>query len=129
MKNKNRGITLISLVAAIVIALILGTVVVTNVYTGSDYKKYKLMCADIDALEEGILIYYNKYRDLPKLEQVTQNLPPDIDLDHLYYKIDVGKLSGITLNFSKNNFIVDSTTFEVYFLDGLEYNGVTYYTN
>ena len=128
MKSNKKGITLISLVAAIVIALIIGSIVVTNVYTGSDYKKYKLMCADIDALEEGLIVYYNKYREIPTLERVTQNLPPDTTSGHLYYKIDVGKLSGITLNFDKDKFIVDSTTFQVFFLEGLEYDGVTYYT-
>ena len=128
MKQNKKGITLTSLIVAIIIMLILTSVVVTNVYTGSDYKKYKTMCADIEALEGRLLIYYNKYGELPLVDEVTQDLPPDVDNTHDFYTINVSKLGEISLMYDDSDFIVDTTTFKVYFLPGIEYDGVNYYT-
>ena len=145
MFKGKKGVTLTSLVVTIVILLILTATVITNTYTGSDYKKYKLMCADVTMLEEKINIYYNKYGELPIIseggEVLTANMPQDLvgDLDtsHQFWKIDTSKLSGITLNFGDeiDVFIIDTTTHKVYHLfndgsqyKGLEYDGTIYYT-
>lgn len=77
MKN-NKGITISSLIITIIIILILTTIVVTNTYTGSDYKKYKLMCTDVELLEDKILIFYNKYGELPLIDQGGQVLITDM---------------------------------------------------
>lgn len=138
MKNKNRGITLVSLVVTIVIILILTTIIVKNTYTGSDYKKYKLMCADVKLLEDKILIYYNKYANLPLitdngqvfLEDLPEGLSSVLDTEnHEYWKIDISKLSGVTLNYgdAEDVFIIDTTTYDVYYLNGIEYDGDIYY--
>lgn len=140
MKNKNKGITLVSLVVTIVIILILSTIIIRNTYTGSDYKRYKLMCADVELLEDKILIYYNKYGNLPIITENGQVMPESMSegltslLDtenHEYWKIDATKLSGITLNFgdTEDVFIIDTTTFEVYYLNGVEYDAKIYYTD
>ena len=131
MRKGKNGITLISLVVTIVIILILTATIITNVYTGSDYKKYKLMCADVEFLEDKILIYYNNYGELPLLDKVEQNLPPQTNSEHEYYKIDVNKLTGITLNYGDEEdvFIIDTSTFEVYYLNGIEYMDTMYYTD
>ena len=71
MKN-NKGITISSLIITIVIILILTSVVVTSTNTGSDYKKYKLMRSDVELLEDKILIFYNKYGELPLIDQNGQ---------------------------------------------------------
>ena len=117
----------------IIILLILTATIITNTYTGSDYKKYKLMCADVEMLEEKCIIYYNKYGELPLLEgdgaQITTNLPTGTNNLHEYWKIDLNKLNNITLNYGEENdvFIIDTTTFEVFYLNGIEYDGNTYY--
>ena len=140
MQKKNKGITLVSLVVTIVIILILSTIIIRNTYTGSDYRRYKLMCADVELLEDKILIYYNKYGNLPlitengqvMLESMPEGLASLLDTEnHEYWKIDVTKLSGITLNFGDEEdiFIIDTTTFEVYYLNGVEYDAKIYYTD
>lgn len=140
MKKRNKGITLVSLVVTIVVILILTTIIVKNTYTGSDYKKYKLMCADVKMLEDKILIYYNKFAKIPTIAEngqvQTSNMPEGLasildTANHEYWKIDVSKLSGITLNYgdAEDVFIIDTTTFEVYYLNGIEYDGKIYYTD
>ena len=136
MKKLNKGITLVSLIITIVIILILTRVVVTNTYTGSDYKRYKNMCSDVKLLEDKILIYYNKYGKIPTIEltaeelaSITAGLESIVDKTKLE-KVDTSKLSGITLTYGDEEdvFLINKDTFEVYYLNGIEYEGTTYYT-
>lgn len=136
MKKLNRGISLTTLIITIVIILILTSVVVTNTYTGSDYKKYKNMCSDVKLLEDKILIYYNKYGKIPTLEltdeelaSISEGLTAIVDKTKLE-KVDTSKLSGITLTYGDEEdvFLINKDTFEVYYLNGIEYEGTTYYT-
>lgn len=131
-KKNNKGITLTSLVVTIIIILILTTTIVTSSSAGGAYKKYKLMCADVQILEDKILVYYNKYGKLPTTgDAISENLPDVTNEMHNYYRIDVSKLGEVTLNYGKSEdvFIVDSMTMEVFYLNGVVYNGETYYTN
>lgn len=133
MKTKkilNKGITLISVVVTIAILTILTGIVVTNVYTGSDYKKYAFMCEDVELLEDKILLYYNRYGELPIKDEVS-NIPAQINNGHTFYEINVSKLNNLTLNYGSKSdiFIIDSETFEVYYKDGIQYNGKIYYTD
>lgn len=124
-----KGITMVSLIVTIVVLLILSTIIITDTYTGADYKRYKLMCADIELLEDKVLIYYDKYGEIPKRELTSA--PEGIENGHEFYKLDTTKLNNLTLNYSADDdiFIIDATTFEVYYQNGIEYNGATYYTD
>ena len=132
MKRNNKGITLITVVVTIVIILILTSVIITNTYTGDDYKRYKLMCADIDLLEDKILLYYNQYQELPTIGEAISDIPEEIHNNngHTFYEIDVKKLNNVTLNYGDDEdiYIIDTTTFEVYFKNGIEYDGEMHYT-
>lgn len=139
LKSK-KGITMISLIITIVVMLILTATIVTDTYTGSDYKKYKNMCSDIDLLENKILMYYNQYGELPLTSYTARNVPNDraFNTEHTYCKIDVNKLKNITLNYGQKRddeeddddiFVIDTQNFEVYYLKGIEYEGTIYYTN
>lgn len=128
--KSNKGITIITLVIAIVLILILATVTITSTDTGSDYRRYKLMCNDIEQLEDKILYFYRQYEELPIRNEVT-NIPEEIKNGHKFYEININKLNGITLNYgdAEDVFIVDSTTFEVYYLNGIIYEEQIYYTD
>ncbi len=132
MKNlkSKKGITIITLIITIIIILILTTVTVTSTYTGSDLRRYKLMCSDIELLEDKILYFYRQYGELPIGNEVF-NLKSEIDNGHAFYEINVNKLDNITLNYGDEEdiFIVDSETFEIYYLNGIEYNNEIYYTD
>ena len=61
--KSNKGITIVSLVVTIIVILILTTITITSTYTGSDYKRYKLMCADVEMLEDNIIFFYGFSND------------------------------------------------------------------
>ena len=138
LKSK-KGITIISLIVTIVVMLILTATIISDTYTGSDYKKYKNMCSDIDLLEDKILMYYKQYGNLPLASETSKTIPKDeaFNPEHTYCEIDINKLKNITLNYGKkeddndinNIFVIDTDNFEVYYLKGIEYEGTIYYTN
>ena len=129
LKSK-KGITLITLVVTLVIMAILTTVTITSTNTGTDFRRYSLMCSDIELLEDKVLYFYREYGELPIGNQVT-SVPSAISNGHDFYEINMNKLSGITLNFGDTGdvYIVDSETFEVYYKNGIEYDGKIYYTD
>ena len=133
--KSNKGITIISLIITIVLMIILTTVIVIDVDTGSDYKRYKLMCADVDLLEDKVLIYYNQFGEIPKKEEdITEELPKEISETNEKTKfsyLDVNKLNNLTLNYGEEEdvFIIDNLTFEVYYLNGIEYKDEIFYTD
>lgn len=129
LKSK-KGITLITLVVTIVIMGILTTVTITSTNIGTDFRRYSLMCSDIELLEDKVLYFYREYGELPIGRKVT-SLPSEINNGHTFYEINMNKLRGITLNFGDTGdvYIVDSETFEVYYKNGIEYEGVIYYTD
>lgn len=126
LKSK-RGITIIVLVITIAVILILTTVTITSTNTGSDLKRYKLMCADVELLEDKILFFYREYGELPTGSEVL-NVPEEIENGHTFYQINTNKLSDLTLNLG-DIYILDSETFEVYYLNGIKYKDVIYYTD
>lgn len=90
--NSNKGITIIALVITIVLLLILTGVVIHSVNISNNKEYYNKMVADINLINDKVLVYYNKYNEIPKttrkivINQVT------------YWEIDLSKLDNITLN-------------------------------
>lgn len=127
---KQKGITMIALIVTVVVMLILTTIIVTDTDTGAEYKKYKLMCADVQLLEDKILIYYNEYGELPVTGEAV-DVSSIIESNHEFKAIDTAKLNNLTLSYGTDEdvYIVDTTTFEVYYKNGIEYDGTIYYTN
>ena len=75
MKEKNnskKGITLVSLVVTIVILLILSTVSIYGIKSSNNINPYNEMIADINLLEDKILVYYNKYGEIPKTDENSE---------------------------------------------------------
>lgn len=129
-KSKQSGITLISLIITIILILILTTAVTYKLDDGSSFRDYQKMCADIDILENKILIYYNDYKELPVLELVTV-IPEEIEETGNFYIVDTNRLNNLTLNFGTgiedDKYIINEDSFKVYYLQGLEYDGTIYY--
>lgn len=129
LKSK-KGITLITLVVTLIVMAILTTVTITSTYTGTDFRRYSLMCSDVELLEDKVLYFYRQYGELPIGNEIT-SIPSEINNGHVFYEININKLSGITLNFgdAEDVYIVDSETFEVYYKNGIEYDRKIYYTD
>ena len=128
--KSNKGITISTLIITIIIMLILTTVTITSTYIGIDLKKYKAMCSDVELLEDKILLFYREYGELP-IGNIVTNVPTEIANGHTFYEVNTNKLNNITLNYgnAEDTYIVDSETFEVYYLNGIEYKNVIYYTD
>lgn len=128
--KSNKGITMIVLVVTVVLMIILTTVSITSVNDGTDFRQYSLMVSDVELLENKILYFYREYGELP-IGGKLPSVPQAIKNGHDFYKINMNKLSGITLNLGNEEdiYILDSQTFEVYYLNGIEYEGKIYYTD
>ena len=96
MKNE-KGITLMVLVTTIIILLILSGITIygINLASGKEYKDK--MFADIAALKDSVMLYYNKYGEIPKTNRSIELFEQKIE----YWEIDLSKLDGITLNFGR----------------------------
>ena len=129
LKSK-KGITIIALIVTIIVILILTSVTITSTNVGTDFRRYSLMCSDIELLEDKVLYFYREYGELPVGNEVL-NVPVEINNGNIFYEINLNKLRGITLNFGnvEDIYIVDSETFEVYYKNGIEYKGEIYYTD
>ncbi len=129
--KSKKGITIVSLVMTIVIMLILTGTTIYNLNLNNGVDRYNKMVADIELLEDQILIYYNKYEEIPKTDRA-------ISIDEIeYYEIDLNKLDNITLNYGKeynkneltriSDVYVVNSNLNVYYLAGVEKTGETYH--
>lgn len=93
--KRNRGITLVALVITIILLLILTGTIIYNVDLSNSKLYYDKMVADINLLNDKILVYYNKYNEIPKTDR-------SIKINEVtYWEIDLSKLDNITLNYGK----------------------------
>ena len=136
MKNE-RGITLVTLVTTIIILLILTgvTISVVNMINAKD--QIKKMNADIQILQDKVILYYNKNQELPITQRSIELFEPSIT----YWEIDLNKISVTGLNFGHDfgkdgdlefnvsDVYVINNNFEIVYLRGINYNGRTYYQN
>jgi len=125
VKNE-KGITIVSLIFTIILLIILTTITKITIDGTKKDNAYNKMVADINVLEDKILVYYNKNGEVP-IQDITE-LIDGVN----YYKIDLGKLENITLNFGKNEDINDyylvNDNLKVYYKEGIEKSGVLYHT-
>jgi len=136
--KSQRGVTLIILVITIIIIAILTGASIRKMDTGKDIRNYNYMCADIELLKNKVLAYYNENGSAPtkgtafnaKTTLGTQASSRDSDN---YYEIDLNKLYNITLNYGGGTasngdiYIVNEQSLEVYYLNGVDFEGITYY--
>ena len=131
--NSEKGITIISLIIIIIILLILSGVIIKNVDNSSKVAGYNNMIADISLLEDKLLVYFNKYGEIPKTTRSININAKD------YYEIDLLKLDNITLNYGqkygktdelvidKSDVYVVNDALEVYYVQGINLYGERYY--
>ena len=126
--KENKGITLVSLVITVIILLILTGTTIYNFSLSNETSYYNKMISDIKLLSDKILVYYNKYAEIPKtVRQITVD-------GIVYYEIDLEKLDNLTLNYGDDyNGTEELTTFsdvyaineklDIYYLKGVEKSG------
>lgn len=129
--SQDKGITLVPLIMTIIILLILSGVAITTIKESKDVGPYNNMVADLTLLEDKILVYYNRYGEIPKVVGSNQTIN---DTDTIYYKIDLTKLENVTLNYGiedegdKTDIYLVNDNLEVYYLKGIEKSEIIHHT-
>lgn len=125
--KSNKGITMIALVTTIIIMLILLGVSINGINISNNAVPYNNMVADITLLEEKLLLYYNRYKEIPKTEMAKQ-------IDGVqYYEIDLSKLENLTLNYGikydgdEEDIYLVNDNLKVYYLKGIQKSGTIYH--
>lgn len=125
--KSNKGITMVALVTTIIIMLILLGVSINGINISNNAVPYNNMVADITLLEEKLLLYYNRYKEIPKTEMAKQ-------IDGVqYYEIDLSKLENLTLNYGikydgdEEDIYLVNDNLKVYYLKGIQKSGTIYH--
>lgn len=134
MIKSQKGITIVTLIIMIIFILILTGTIVYNSNSSNKAVTYNNMIADIKLLEDKILIYFNKYGEIPKTSRT-------IEIDNIiYHEIDLSKLDNVTLMYGNDNnktgeltntldvYLVNSSL-DVYYLKGVNLSGKIYHEN
>ncbi|MBQ2916849.1 MAG: hypothetical protein IJE59_01525 [Clostridia bacterium] len=132
--NSQKGVTLTALIVSIIILLILSSVIIKNITSSNKVVAYNNMIADIKLLEDKVLIYFNKYAEIPRTSRTINIIGKE------YYEIDLSKLDNITLNYgveygSKEELTETSDVYlvnqslDVYYLKGVDLAGVVRHEN
>ena len=145
LKEKNKGITLITLVIAVIILIIISSLLVYNAKTGIKLRTLKMMYNDIELLSDKVEAHYAKYGALPAEFEYLGNIyfEPEPNDNNIYYVIDLNALDGISLNYGldfknitseddtlayNDVYIINGQSHHIYYVRGIEMDGVVYYT-
>ena len=148
LENK-KGITLITLVVAVSIMIIISGLLIYNARTGIKVRNFNMMKNDIDLLDDKVNAYYVKYGALPV--EIKYNVSPlpfesvknPNDSTDSYYVLDLKAFEGLTLNYGadydkltedtvaeyNDYYVINEQSHQIYYVRGIEMDGVMYYTN
>ena len=136
--KEQKGVTLFILVITVVILSILVTTVVVSVNGYGELKGLKSLANDLQALQEKVSIYYEKYGELPISNIITDDVPALLGNSRnendgsTYYKVNLQLLDNIILTygsekFENDYFIINEQSYNIYYYAGLEANNQKYY--
>ena len=152
MKNE-RGITLTTLIIAVIMMTILITALSVNSIKSLNLSNLSKLKNDIEVLNDKVAIYYIKHGELPALINKKEDKPYTTTKDkiqgindlspadgNIYYVLDIGTLQK-ELNMSKLNYgkswqsptaediyIINVDTHMIYYVKGVFYEGNEYHT-
>ena len=143
MIKNEKGITLVTLIAAIVIMLIISSTLIYNANVGASTKRLNNMYSDITILKGKIDIYYSKYGTLPILHKYTKidNIKELNNNDNEnFYIIDIESLENLTLNYGKGYekektdklsqetdiYVVNEKSHNIYYIKGIKFENKLY---
>ena len=139
--RSNKGVTLVSEVITIIIMIIILSIISYSSISSLATRELSNMYNDITLLQEKAINYYFKNREAPidgsvqlNNSEVITKLGNQLNVNDdggEYYKIDLSKLSGITLNIKQTNdgyYFINNKTLTVYHNIGVEINNERRYT-
>jgi len=147
--KSNKGISLTSLIIAVIIMLIISGSLVFNNVEKLKINNLKKMYADIEILNTKVLEYYSNNKTLPILKEYTSDLsmisgirnPND---NNKYFVIDIESMQNIRLNYGYGNdyskikngqpltnlkdvYIINQDSHTIYYVKGIEFENRNYY--
>lgn len=144
--KQNKGITLVTLILAIIIMLIISSVILYNANTGMSTRALNDMYKDITIIKDRVDIYYAQYGTLPIVKTLYTNVENikniNINDNENYYVVDVEALDNITLTYGKDYkeykqvpsnektdlYVINEQSHTVYYIDGITLDNISYYT-
>ena len=147
-KNNCKGITLVSLIVTIVVMLIVISITGNVSYERFKINKFNKMKNDIELLSDKVNNYYLTYNEIPvlkdgennsvKYEYTTLNFSKNVNDNENYYIINLSAMKNIALNYGKDGYenlnqsddvyIINEASHVIYYVKGVELDGVMYYT-
>lgn len=143
--KQNKGIALITLVVAILMMIVISSVIIYNSTSSFKMQNLNNMYNDIRLLNEQIFLYYSKNKELPTLNftytpEINEEILGDynsekfqiIDID----KIDKNIQSNLKFGrdyynknyIGKDIYIINIVTHQIFYVEGIKVDNVTYYT-
>lgn len=144
--KQNKGITLITLILAIIIMLIISSVILYNANTAISTRALNDMYKDITIIKDKVDIYYAQYGTLPIIKTLYTNVENikniNINDNEQYYVVDLEILENITLTYGKGYkeykqapndektdlYIINEQSHTVYYVEGITLDNISYYT-
>ncbi len=144
--KQNKGITLVTLILAIVIMLIISSVILYNASTGMNTRALNNMYNDITIIKDKVDIYYVQYGTLPIIKKLYTNVENvkniNINDNENYYVVDLEALENITLTYGKDYksykqnqdnettdlYIINEQSHTIYYVKGITLDNKNYYT-
>ena len=150
-----KGVNLISLTIAVTVILILTGIIIVNSTSSLKSNKLRNMQADIDNLRDKISNYYSQYGEIPadrSIEYTNINNINSISSatdTGVFYVIDLAAMENITLNYGKDYekirngeatteeeinkltdlYIINADSHNIFYVEGIELDGETFYTD
>lgn len=144
--KENKGITLVTLILAIVIMLIISSILIYNADTATKTKALNSMYNDINSLTNKIQIYYSKYEEIPIIKEEYTNVDSikyiNQNDNDKYYVIDLEALENVTLSYGNDYskykeganseltdiYVINEQSHNIYYIKGVQVDEITYYT-
>ena len=144
IKN-NKGITLVTLILAIVIMIIISSTLIYNSKTGISTRALNNMYNDIKMLKDRVEIYYAQYGTIPVIRNQYTNTSKikgiNVNDSDIYYVIDLEAIDNLTLTYGKDYktyksqgdssediYIINEKSHTIYYIKGIEVDANMYYT-
>ena len=144
MIKDEKGVTMISLIVAIILMIIIASTLIFNSKNGADINRLNKMYEDIEKLNDKISIYYSKHKTLPVKGSTYENISNikgiNVNDNENYYVIDLESLEDLTLNYGKeykrydtnNNvediYVINEISHTIYYIKGIQIDDDIYYT-
>jgi len=136
--TSNKGITLTYLIITLIVLSILTGTILISTDGATKLKRITNMYNDLEILEEQVNIYYNENNKLPTSKRIAEDFiillgdKRNSNDDNNYYLIDINLLADINLNYGKGKteldyYVVNAQSHTVYYLQGVNLNGVIHY--